>query len=76
MTKPITEDALSQYNMGTASTDLIHASKQFISIKKINCIRRNHLELNIKPCGQDSFQSHPSEILPDIPSFVQNKVLR
>lgn len=24
-----------KYNMGTASTDLIHASKQFISIKKL-----------------------------------------
>lgn len=35
MTKPITEDALSQYNMGKASTDLIHASKQFISIQKL-----------------------------------------
>lgn len=35
MTKPITKDALSQYNMGTASTDLIHASKQFISIQKL-----------------------------------------
>lgn len=35
MTKPITKDALSQYNMGTASTDLIHASKNSFLSKKL-----------------------------------------